>query len=283
MRIDRIQLVVPSLPPATAAWQRLLGAESVREDGVEALGARRAVLALGESEVELLTPAADGAVADFLARTGGGLFAAGIAVTDVQARAARLAAQGVAAEKAGEQLLLSPEALGIPGLRLVVSPLQERPRVGLARFLYEVTHLCVDAADSVRRFARLFDLSAEHFVPIRSQEYGYEGTLTLFHPDRLDRLEIIHPFDASRTMGRFFAKHGPCLYMAYAESDHTDAVRAACLAHAPGDFTGPRDTAAPDNLFLHPRALGGMMLGVSRTSFAWSWSGRPERVQPAAR
>jgi catechol 2,3-dioxygenase-like lactoylglutathione lyase family enzyme len=283
VRIDRIQLVVPNLAPATAAWQRLLGAESVREDSVEALGARRVVLALGESEVELLTPTQDGAVADFLARRQGGLFAAGIAVADVRALEARLAAKGVAAERAGDQRLLSPEALGIPGLRLVISPLQERPRVGRARFLYEVTHLCVDPAESVRRFARLLDLPEEHFVPIRSQEYGYEGTLTLFHPDRLDRLEIIHPFDASRTMGRFFAKHGPCLYMAYAESDATDAVRAACLDHAPADFTGPREGAAPDNLFLHPRALGGMMLGVSRTTFAWTWSGHPERVAPAPR
>ena len=36
-----------------------------------------------------------------------------------------------------------------------------------------------------------------------------------------------------------------------------------------------------DNLFLHPGALHGVMLGISRSSFAWTWSGCPERVEPA--
>ena len=69
--------------------------------------------------------------------------------------------------------------------------------------------------------------------------------------------------------------------MAYGESDQTAAVRERLLEHAPRDWTGPRDAAVPDNLFLHPRALGGVMLGVSRTSFAWSWSGDPDRVRPS--
>lgn len=282
-RIDRIQLVTKDLEETTRAWQRLLGAETVREDVVAALGARRRVLAVGESEVELLAPGGEGAVAEFLRTAGGGLFAAGIAVADPAALRARLAERGVVATAEGDQLLLSPEALGIPGLRLVVSPLAERRRVGHVRFLYEVTHLCGDPPRAVQRFTELFGLEPRHFVPIRSPEFGYEGTLTIFHPDRLDRLEIIHPFDAGKTMGRFLGKRGPGFYMAYAECDEPGAVRAACLEHAPGDWTGPREVAVPDNLFLHPRALGGMMLGVSRTSFAWTWSGHPDWVRPAPR
>jgi len=280
-RIDRIQLVVGNLEEAAHSWQRILGAETVREDASKALGARRRVLAVGESEVELLGPDGAGEVAEFLKRTGGGLFAAGIAVTDPAALAERLAGRGVPSVAEGTQLLLSPEALGIPGLRLVVSPLAERRCVGRVRCLYEVTHLCVDPPETVRRFTDLFGLEPRHFVPIRSPEFGYEGTLTIFHPERLDRLEIIHPFAAEKTMGRFFAKRGPSLYMAFAESAESAAVRAACLAHAPNDWTGPRHAAVPDSLFLHPRALGGMMLGVSRTSFAWTWSGHPDWVQPA--
>lgn len=277
-RIDRIQLVVPSVREVAPRWTRLLDAQLVREDTLHTLVARRLVLGVGESEVELLEPAGDGEVADFLAQTGGGLFAAGIAVADPAALRARLAAHGVTPVAEGAQLLLAPEALGVRGLRLVVSPYVERARVGRARFLYEVTHLCDDPPHAVKRLADLFALEPRNFVPIRSPEFGYEGTLTLFHPDRLDRLEIIHPFDATKTMGRFFSKRGPALYMAYAEADDTGALRAACLAHAPKDWTGPRDGVAPDNLFLHPRALGGMLLGVSRTRYAWTWSGRPERV-----
>jgi hypothetical protein len=280
-RIDRIQLVVTSTKEVARAWTRLLGAQPLREDASEALGARCVALALGESEVELLEPEGSGPAADFLARAGGGLFAAGIAVHDVAALRARLEAQGVAVVAEHGQLLLAPEALGIPGLRLVVSSLAARERVGMARFLYEVTHLCDDAAAATARFATLFGLDTRHFVPIRSSEFGYEGTLTLFSPDRLDRLEIIHPFEATKTMGRFFARRGPSLYMAYAESGETAAVRARAVEQASHDWTGSPDATVPDNLFLHPRALGGVMLGVSRTSYAWTWSGRPERVTPA--
>jgi hypothetical protein len=40
--------------------------------------------------------------------------------------------------------------------------------------------------------------------------------------------------------------------------------------------------AVPDanTLFLHPSALGGPMLGLSRPTQAWQWSGHPERVEP---
>ena len=96
----------------------------------------------------------------------------------------------------------------------------------------------------------------------------------------LDRVETIHPFDATKTMGRFFAKGGPCLYMCFAETDRPAEVRERALAHAADHWTGPRDGDRPDNQFLHPRALGGVMLGVSRTTWAWSWSGAPERIAP---
>lgn len=281
-RIDRIQMVVGDAEPVAGAWLRLLGAETVREDVCDALAVRRRVLALGESEIELLVPQGPGAAADFLAATGGGLFAAGIAVADPAALRTRLAERGVAAGSEADRLLLSPEALGIPGLRLVVSPLEERRRVGRARFVYEVTHLCGDPGRVVARLADLLDLDPAGFVPIRSEPFGYEGTLTIFDRDRLDRLEIIRPFDASKTMGRFHARRGDCLYMAYAESSDAASIRTQCIAHAPGDWTGPRDAPVPDNLFLHPRALGGMMLGVSRTTFAWTWSGHPDWVQPPA-
>lgn len=282
MRIDRVQVVVVDVEDAAKRWGALTGAVPVREDTLRGASARRRVLALGESEVELLEPDGPGEAADFASGAGGGLYAAGIAVPDVAALAMRLEAAGVALVRDGAQLLLSPEALGIPGLRLVISPRSERPRHGLARFLYEVTHLSDDAPAATARFASLFGLDARHFVPIRSTEFGYEGTLTLFAPDRLDRIEIIHPFDGAKTMGRFFAKRGPSLYMAYVESDETAILRSNAIAHAPKDWTGPREGAAPDNLFLHPRALGGMMLGVSRTTFAWTWSGHPDRVRPAS-
>jgi hypothetical protein len=275
-RIDRIQLVVSDRAATAAAWERLVSAAPVREDRVAALGCLRTVLAAGTSEIELLEADGAGPVQE----AGPGLFAAGFEVADLPALRAKLEDRGVAlAEEAG-QLFVAPEALGNRGLRAVISARAERSRQGLLQRLYEATLLVPDAPAYIARFAELFDLDASAFVPIRSEQYGYDGALTLFHAGHLDRVEIITPFDLQKTMGRYFHRRGPSLYMCYAESDRTDEIRARALEHAPKDWTGATDVEVPDNLFLHPSALGGVMLGVSRTTFAWTWSGSPERVEP---
>jgi hypothetical protein len=280
-RVDRVQVVTSDRQAAAAAFRRLLDAPVVREDRVDLLGAHRTVLSLGSSEVELLEPAGAGPVADFLAATSGGLFAAGFATPDVARLRGHLSARGVTFGEEGSQLFLSPQALCVPGLRAVISPVTDLPRGGLVQHLYEATLLVSEFATVVRDAAGAFGLDASHFVPIRSPEFGYDGVLTLFHPDRLDRMEIITPTDAAKTMGRFFAKRGASWYMCYAEAADLRPIRTRLLEHAPHDWTGPRDAGVPDNLFIHPKALGGMMLGLSRTAYAWTWSGHPERVQPA--
>jgi hypothetical protein len=280
-RIDRIQLAVAEPAPVAAAFRRLLGAEGVGEDRVAALAARRTTLRLGGSEVELLAPDGEGEVARALRAGRGGLFAAGLATAEPGRLRERLAARGVACHEEGGQLLLAESALGVPGLRTVVSPEAEREPAGLLRFLYEVTLLVPDWKGAAEVLAERLGLDAGHFAPIRSAEYGYEGTLTLFREGALDRIEAVTPGDPAKTMGRFFARRGPSLYMVYAESDQSHELRERLLADAPAAWTGPRDGAVPDNLFVHPKALGGLLLGVSRTSFAWTWSGHPERVRPA--
>lgn len=281
MKIDRIQMLVPEREAAAERWSRLLDAQVVREDEVPVLGARRSVLGVGTSEVELLEPAGAGPVSDFAkARGGAGLFAAGCAVEEPERLRSELESRGVGFGEAGGQLFLPPETTGGRGLRLVVSPSAERERIGLLQRLYEVTNLVTDVERATAELARLFALDRAAFVPIRSEQFGYDGVLTLFAAGELDRIEMIHPFDRDKTMGRFHAKRGDSLYMGYAESDRTDEIRQRALEHGPEDWTGPREGERPDNLFLHPRALGGVMLGVSRTTFAWTWSGAPESVAP---
>jgi len=274
-RIDRIQLVVPATAPAAAAFFRVLEAELDRHDSVVALGARRVVLRLGASEVELLEPDGAGRVADFLARTGGGLFAAGAATHELDRFAAHLRAGGVSFAEEGRQLFIGDVA---PGLNVVVSAEPPHAPVGLVRHLYEVTYLVPDAATAADRIAVVLGLDPRNFVPISSVEFGYSGVLTLFQSDQLDRIEVITPTDAGKTMGRFFGRRGPSLYMCYAEADDLEPLRDRLCDHAPNDWTGPPAGAALDNLFVHPRALAGLLLGVSRTTFAWTWSGKPERV-----
>jgi hypothetical protein len=276
LRVDRIQLAVSDRAEATGAWERLLDAAVVREDRVAALACRRTVLAVGTSEVELLEADGSGPVADF----GLGLFAAGFESDALEALRDHLEGRGVEATAEGEQLFVAPEAIGGFGLRVVLSPARERARQGLLSRLYEVTNLVADPGAATVHLADWLDLDPTAFVPIRSDQFGYEGDLTLFDPDALDRVEIIHPYDGTKTMGRFYQRRGPCLYMCYGESDRADEIRERARTHAPGDWTGPEDGTV-DNLFLHPRALAGVMMGVSRTTFAWTWSGSPDRVEPA--
>jgi hypothetical protein len=279
-RVDRVQVVVSNRSAAAAGFGRLLDATVVREDRIGPLGARRTVLRLGSSEVELLEPDGAGLASDFLSATRGGLFAAGFATPDVTRLRAHLAASGVAFAEATDQLFLAPQAVRVSGLRAVISGSAEVPASGLVRHLYEATLLVQDFAAAVRGAANCFGLDASHFVPIGSHEFGYEGVLTLFQPGHLDRIEIITPNDPTKTMGRFFGKCGASWYMCYAEAADLRPIRERLLEHAPHDWTGPRD-GIPDNLFIHPKALGGMMLGLSRTTYAWTWSGHPERVVAA--
>lgn len=278
-QVDRLQVAVADRRDAVECYERLFDAIRLKEDRVACLGAQRSVLRLGSSEVEVLEPDGVGRVANFLGRSGPGLFAAGFATPDPAKLAAHLRGLGRCFEEDAEQLFLSAAGLGLPGLHAVVTREEERKPAGLLRGVYEVTCLAADADDFAARAAGLLGLDPTHFTPIHSDTYGYSGVLMLFRPDRLHRIEVVTPFDEAKTMGRYFRRKGPRYYMAYAEADDTSVVRERLRDLAPHDWTGPRDDAMPDNLFVHPRALAGVMLGISRKTFAWSWSGHPERVQ----
>ncbi len=295
-RIDRIQLAVPDLSSAAEGWVALLGAEPAGEDRCAALGARRTRLRLGSGWIELLEPDGAGPVADAVAKRGGHLFAAGAATSDLDALVSQLRDQGAAPVLEHDQVFLAPAGLqgqraaglqgqraaGLEGLRMVFSPEQALEPVGDAAFLYEVTLLVRDAVAAADQIATLLRLDADAFVPIESKHYGYKGTLTLFDRDRLDRLEVITPNQPDNTMGRFFARAGESFYMAFAESENLEAIaeraRDRRAGHTPVPATSKSEDRELNTLFLHPSALGGMMLGLSAPSVAWQWSGHPERV-----
>lgn len=284
--IDRLQMAVPDADRVAALWQEILGAEPAGRDRVAALAARRLSLRLGRGWVELLEPDGAGPLADAVALRGAHMFAAGAATRDLPALLAHLRAQGCAPVEEGGQAFLDPAASGIAGLRLVLSPAQDLPPAGDIDFLYEATLLAPDHQGDTARFARLFGLVADSFVPITSDRFGYTGTLTLFDRDRLHRFEVIAPTDMTATMGRFLGRMGPVLYMAFAETARLSEIEQRIAARHP-DRPGmtvdrPAGRAAgviADQIWVHPPTLGGMMLGLSRPSMAWSWSGHPERVE----
>jgi hypothetical protein len=275
-RIDRVLLTAQDAAAVASRWVQLVDAQPLREDSVPTLGARRIVLGVGDAEVEILQPTGAGPVERHLA-AGGGPFAAGVATRDIHRMRRRFAEAGIVPTQFGQQLLVDGGRLGVPGLSIVVSPHVDRPRYGLLSNLYEVTHLTSDPNGAAAAIARMFDLKPRNFVPIHSAAYGYDGVLTLFDPDALHRIETINPFDRTKTMGRYFDRFGPRLYMCYGETDRLAELRDRAKRHAENDWTGSDNDS--DGLFVHPRALGGVMLGISRTTYAWTWSGRPERVK----
>ena len=278
-RVDRVQLVVRDRLAAARRFEALLGARPVREADAAYLGARRVVLALGESEVELCEPAGAGLAREHLERWGEGLLAAGFAVGDLTDLHARLAEEGAAFAEDGEQTYLEPSET--PGMRVVLTLSRPGPPAG-AR-LYEVTNTLVsDWTTAADTYARLFGLDPARFAPIASARFGYTGTLCLFDPPRrLDRIELSQVVDPASAMGRWVAKRGDSLYMCYLETDDVPGL-VARLAKGDARFTprGADARAERDGLWIHPGALHGLLLGVSRPTLAWEWSGRPELVAP---
>ncbi|MGV2981560.1 VOC family protein [Camelimonas sp. ID_303_24] len=282
-QIDRMVLATPDAAETARNWISLLGAEPDGADRIAALGARRTRLRLAQGYVELLEADGAGPVADALATRGRAhMFAAGFSTTDVAGLKRRLADQGVAVAEEHGQLHPDPATMGVRGLRVVVSPHAERPAVGLPDFFYEATLLDPEPEQAIARLATLFGIDRAIECPIASQTFGYEGALTLFQPRQLHRFEVINPSKPGTTMARQLQKLGPVMYMGFAESARIGEIEARARAAGAG-MTVDRPAARPadrmaDQLWLHPDALGGMMLGVSRPGMAWTWSGDPARV-----
>jgi catechol 2,3-dioxygenase-like lactoylglutathione lyase family enzyme len=279
-RVDRLQLAVRDRRAAARTFAALLGASPAREADSAYLNARRSILRLGESEVELCEPAGAGPAQEHLERWGEGLLSAGFSARDLTELHARLAEEGVDVVEDGGQTYLEPAATA--GMRVVLTPSRPVPRAG-AR-LYEVTNTLVsDWKAAADLYARLFGLDPARFSPIRSERFGYVGTLALFDPPaRLDRIELSQAVNPASAMGRFVARRGDSLYMGYLETDDVPGLVTRLEARGARWTPRGRDPKTErDGLWIHPSALHGLLLGVSRPTLAWEWSGRPELVRAA--
>lgn len=272
-RVDRVLLAVRDRGDAAETFGDILGAEKIREDELRCYSAKRTVVQAGESEFELLEPAGAGPVADHLERWGEGIFAAGLSTNDLPGVSKTMADAGLHFADEGGQVFVEPDQTR--GMRTVISEARERERVGLISYLYEVTNIVDDHEEAASFYAKAFGLDQSRFHYIPSEHWGYIGTLTLFNPpERLDRIEITQTTDDTKAMGRFYNRRGPSIYMCYGESPDVGAIRARLEARE-GRYT-PQPEEPDGGLFIHPTALCGMLMGVSRTNLAWRWSGHPE-------
>ena len=278
-RIDRIQLAVQDAGLATSTFTSILGAEHRRDDRVKALAARRTVLAVGESEFELLEADGTGPIADHLATKGEGLFGAGLSTADPMALKARLAGQNVPVTAEGEQFFIAPEhTFGVP---MVISLTTARKRVGPVNYLYEVTNTILDNwGHAATWYSGLFGIDPQKFHPITSEKFGYTGMLTLFNPpDRLDRIEISQVTNPDSAMGRWTGRHGNSLYMCYVEVHDLPDIIDRLNRHGCRWIPRGGDAATEEHgLFTHPKDFHGLLLGMSRSTLAWKWSGQPDMV-----
>jgi len=274
--VDRVQIAVNSLDEAADTFREVFAAEHVRDDDLRRAGARRRVMQAGRSEFELLAPAGEGPVRDYLSQWGEGLFAAGFSTRDLPALLARLRDRGIAYAEEGSQAFIEPDQT--PGLRIVLSPHVERHPAGLVGYLYEVTNLIDDHERAAAFYADTFGLDASRFSPIESKRYGYTGQLTLFNPpDRLSRIELSQITDWERPMGRFMKRRGgETLYMCFIEVEEVEQIAERAKRREMRFVGHDRDGGFREGMFFHPSTLHGVLMGVSRTNVAWMWSGRPE-------
>lgn len=284
-RVDRMQLAVQDRARAAETFALVLGAQPDRETTSDHLNASCSVMRVGESEVELLQPRGPGRVQAHLDQWGEGLFAAGYATPQLDALEERLRSRGAVFTREADQLHLpGTSTFGFP---MVISRFVERPRLGRVSFFYEATNaLNTDWKVVSARYCDWFGLDASRFCPINSSRFGYEGTLTLFDPPaRLDRIELSQTFAAKPgAMRRFVERRGgDSLYMCYLETHDFEGLKQHMLAAGASLTPRGADIASErDNMWVHPKCLHGMLLGVSRTGFAWDWSGRPDLIPALA-
>lgn len=272
-RVDRMLLAVRDADSSARTFAATLGAKRVSEDNDSLFNAKRVTVQAGDSEFELLEPAGEGPVSQHIERWGEGVFAAGFCTRNVADVVRTLEAEGVPFAEQRGRLHIDPSETR--GMRAVISPFAERERVGLISWLYEITNIVDDHEEASGFYARAFGLDRSRFSPITSKQFGYTGTLTLFDPPaRLDRIELTQITEPSQAMGRFFARRGPSVYMCFVETPDVGAIRHGLESRSAryADSSHNPD----DGLFIHPSALCGMLMGVSRTNHAWTWSGRPE-------
>jgi catechol 2,3-dioxygenase-like lactoylglutathione lyase family enzyme len=280
-RVDRVQIAVTNLDAAEEIAAAVFGAERVRRDDAPPIRARRSTVQAGASMLELLAPDGAGPVKEFTNRWHSGLFGVGFSVDDLDSAARHLKAQGARFESAGGQLWLEPAAT--VGMRVVLSPHHEHPPAGAIKWIYETTNAVSDWRAASDRYAKLFGLDAAKFVPIESKDFGYTGVLTMFDaPARLDRIEIAQITDPASAMGRFHARRGDSLYMFFVETDDVAAIAKRITARGGEARVWRTDKAGAAEMFIHPREFLGVLVGVSRTEQAWTWSGDPERARRAA-
>jgi hypothetical protein len=274
-RTDRMVLAIRDADAVAEGFHRIFETRVAGDEKDALLGARRLTLSFGRDQVELVEPRGPGPVADFLAAGRSGAFAGGFALGDPSAAAARLERAGVRVHPQGpDRYVVLPADLHGTGV-ILSSPATSEP-VGLCDKIWQISYAMPRLREAVDRYTDLFGLGDRFTNFYDSELYGYTGAITWFDArDRapLDSLEYLEPIDHEKAVGRFVARNGTGIYMASIESNEIPEIQRRVQASGTGwqgtDFGG----------FIHPKRLGGLLLGLvgfERWNARRPLPGRPE-------
>jgi catechol 2,3-dioxygenase-like lactoylglutathione lyase family enzyme len=259
-RTDRLALAVPDADAACATFRDLFDCELAGDEADPAAGARRLTLTFGRDLLEIFEPRGPGPVADFLSAGRRGIFAGGFALRDPAKLAAHLASHGIPVHaQSGDRFVAFPADL--MGTGVILTPCEERRRVGLVDKIWQITYAVADLEEAVEYYGARLGISALFTNRYAHRGFGYDGAIAWFDArpgGRLDSLEYLEPSDPDKAVARFVQRQGAGIYMASIEVEDVAALEARVRAAGPG-----WDGAASFGGFIHPRRLHGLLLGVT--------------------
>jgi hypothetical protein len=219
---------------------------------------RRLTLQWGHDQVELYEPAGEGPVSSFLDEGRSGLFAGGIALSNPGELAAHIEKMGTrVTEQGDDRYMILPG--DCRGTGIILSRTEERPRVGLADSIWQITYAAASVDEMCDFYLDLLNMRSLYTNLYRSELFGYYGGITWFDAqDRapLDSLEYLEPTDPVKAVAKFVKRNGSGIYMCAIQTDDIPDIQARV------ESTGPGWTGADVGGYIHPSRLGGMLLGL---------------------
>ena len=262
--INGIQLATKDNALVSNQWQKLLSAQEVSQDTIDTLNAKRTTLSIGNAKVELLEQLGSGPIANFLTKNPrGGLFSVGLSTVDLKEFAISLDTKNISYTAEKGQIYIDQTFTSEGGLRMNVSTFEKNDIRGLLNRFFEVSYLVSNPEAISSELATQLRLNQASFDLTESTEFGFTGFHTYINESCNDDIEVIHPLNETNAMGRFFNNRGAGLYMCFAESSNMNEIRSRANEILPGGWIGSmEENIIPETAFLHPKLLGGVMVGV---------------------
>jgi catechol 2,3-dioxygenase-like lactoylglutathione lyase family enzyme len=256
---DRVALAVPSADPVAEQFEAIFATEVVEDTRDDVAVARRVTLQWGHDQVELFEPVGDGPVSDFLKEGNSGLFAGGFAMEDPAGLAAHLAERNIRVHEQGaDRFLVLPK--DCRGTGIILSRVEERSRVGLSDGIWQITYGGASLDEMCEFYVDVLNMRELYTSRYHSDLFGYDAGVSWFDArDRapLDSLEYLQPTGEDAAISRFVKRNGQGIYMCAIHTDDIPEIRERVEAGGPGW------THSELGGYIHPRRLGGMLLGIT--------------------